>query len=135
MKLSQKWALALVIMSTPVLQSASQAQKDYQFSVGETATQSREQWAQLTGGEELARGKKVFFLPQPNYHLTKDENDPYDLTDGALSTRADDRVWFQKDAVGWMSIGTTSGVLMVIDLLQLVGQIAIRLLGGRDRCI
>src|SRR5690606_23698142 len=102
----------------------------------ENATQSRAQWAQLTSGEELARGKKVFFSPAPNYRLTTDENDPFDLTDGTLSTREDDRVWFQKDAVGWyLGAGTTSGSLMVIDLgsEQPIGQIAIRVLGGREQ--
>src|SRR5690606_33124675 len=50
--------------------------------------------------------------------------------------RADDRVWFNKDAVGWyQGVGTTSGVLMVIDLgsVQPVGQIAIRVLGGQEQ--
>jgi hypothetical protein len=136
MKHIQKWMIGLAVMSTPILTTAAHAQKDWQYTVGENATQSREQWAQLTSGEELARGKKVFFSPPPNYRLTTDENDPYDLTDGTLSTRADDRVWFQKDAVGWyLGAGTISGSLMVIDLgsQQPIGQIAIRVLGGREQ--
>ncbi len=137
MKHFGKWLIGLAITSTPILTTTvAYAQKDYQFATGEDATQSREQWKQLTSGEELARGKKVFFSPQPNYRLTTDDNDPYDLTDGTLSTRSDDRVWFQKDAVGWyLGAGTTSGSLMVIDLgsEQPIGQIAIRVLGGREQ--
>jgi hypothetical protein len=128
--------LTLALMSTSALTTAARAQKDYQFAPGESAEQSREQWKQLTSGEELARDKKVFFSPPPNYRLTTDENDPYDLTDGTLSTRADDRVWFQKDAVGWyLGVGTSGGILMLIDLgeTQPVGQIAIRVLAGREQ--
>ena len=62
MKQIHKWMIALALGSTPILTTAARAQKDFQFAVGENATQSREQWARLTAGEELARGKKVFFL-------------------------------------------------------------------------
>ncbi len=116
--------------------NAQNAPKDWQFTVGENATQSREQWKQLTRGEELARGKAVEFFPKPDYALTTDENDAYDLTDGTLSSRADDRIWFNKDAVGWFrKINPVSNYLMVIDLgsEQPVGQIAIRVLGGAEQ--
>jgi hypothetical protein len=132
----QKWLMGLAILSTLLLMTAAHAQKDYQFATGEDATQSREQWQQLTAGEDLARDKKVAFFPPPNYSLTTDENDPLDLTDGRLSTRVDDRVWFQKDAVGWYyGVGTSGGITMLIDLgkMQPVGQIAIRVLAGREQ--
>lgn len=134
MKTTSKWLAVLGLMSISIL--PAQAQIDWQHQVGENAGAAREQWKQLTSGEELARGKKVFFSPKPNYGLTTDENDPYDLTDGNLSTRADDRVWFQKDAVGcYLGAGTSGGSLMVIDLgeVQPVGQIAIRVLGGTEQ--
>ncbi len=98
--------------------------------------QARNEWQQLTKGEELARDKEVQFFPKPNYRLTTDQNDAFDLTDGRLSAREDDRIWFNKDAVGWYSgVGTTSGVLMVVDLgtPQPVGQIAVRMLGGGEQ--
>lgn len=134
MKTTRKWMVVLALMSTSIL--PAQAQIDWQHQIGENASAAREQWKQLTSGEELAHGKKVFFSPKPNYRLTTDENDPYDLTDGNLSTRTDDRVWFQKDAVGWyLGAGTSGGTLMVIDLgqVQPVGQIAIRVLGGYEQ--
>jgi len=115
---------------------AAQAQVDYQYQPGQPATESRAQWKSLTTGTELARGKKVFFSPAPNYRLTTDENDPYDLTDGTLTSREDDRVWFNKDGVGWyLSPGLANGVLMMVDLgaVQPVGQIAIRVLGGHEQ--
>jgi hypothetical protein len=103
--------------------------------VGKNAAESRAKWQRLTTGEYLARGKPVQFFSKPNDPLTTDDNDPYDLTDGQLSTRADDRIWFNKDAVGWLSVGTATGILMVVDLgqQQLVGQIAIRMLGGKEQ--
>lgn len=119
--------------------SASLAQqpavKDFQFDQGANATQERDDWKTLTQGEDLARGKAVKFSPQPNYHLTTDDNDVTDLTDGKLSARADDRLWFSKDAVGWYQLAATSGILMSVDLgsEQPIDQIAIRLLGGREQ--
>jgi len=136
MKISKKWIVALVAMGGPALNAPAQQPKDWQFEVGANATEAHARWQQLTRGEELARGRKVQFFPPPNYRLTTDENDPYELTDGTLTSRADDRVWFNKDAVGWYhGVGTTGGVLMVIDLgsLQSIGQIAIRVLGGREQ--
>ena len=109
---------------------------DYQHAIGQSATEAREEWTKLTAGTELAHDKKVFFSPNPNYYLTTDSNDPFDLTDGKLSARKDDRVWFNKDAVGWnLAHSNDQNVLMVIDLgeLQPVGQIAIRLLGGQEQ--
>jgi hypothetical protein len=128
--------LLLFVSSIIINANAQTAPKDWQHTVGESATQSREQWKQLTTGEELARGKAVEFFPDPNYALTTDENDAYDLTDGTLSSRADDRIWFNKDAVGWFrKINPVSDILMVIDLgsQQPVGQIAVRVLGGEEQ--
>ncbi len=129
--------MAMAIASIPMLSATAQeAPKDWQFEVGQTATVAHEKWHSLTAGENLALGKKVEFFPTPQDALTTDENDPYDLTDGKLSSRADDRVWFNKDAVGWYGgTGTAGGVLLVVDLgaPQPVGQIAIRVLGGHEQ--
>lgn len=117
--------------------SVQAAPVDYQYAPGTLATEARAQWHGLTKGVELARGKEVRFSHKPNYNLTSDENDPYDLTDGKLSSREDDRIWFNKDAVGWSKYGATPsmGVLMTIDLgeVQPVGQIALRILGGAEQ--
>jgi hypothetical protein len=97
---------------------------------------SRQEWQRLIQGENLALGKRVQFTPNPDYHLTKDENDPFDLTDGTLSSRADDRVWHNKDAAGWIaSTANRTAILMVVDLgaEQPVGKIAIRVVGGREQ--
>jgi len=109
--------------------------QDWQYSPGQSVVESREKWTKLTAGEELARGKRVQFFPSPNYGLTSNENDPYDLTDGTLSTSGSDRIWFDKNAVGWMASARGKGALMVIDLgtEQPIGQIAIRLLGGKEQ--
>jgi hypothetical protein len=134
MKVLTGLAMAVLVMSSTVL--VAHAQVDYQYKPGQPATASREQWKQLTAGDDLARGKKVFFSPAPNYRLTTDDNDPYDLTDGTLTSREDDRVWFNKDGVGfYLSPGLSNGILMMIDLgsVQPVGQIAIRVLGGHEQ--
>lgn len=114
---------------------ASQGSVDWQNQDGED-TGSHARWEQLTQGEELAAGKFVRLIPQPEYKLTTDENDPYDLTDGKLSTRKDDRIWFQKEAVGWYGAGgAIPAVTLITDLghSQPIGQIAIRLLAGKEQ--
>ena len=102
---------------------------------GEDAAANRAAWGKLTAGEELARGKAVQFFPKPGYRLTTDEHDSLDLTDGKLSSRPDDRIWFGKDAVGWLGVGMGGGVLLRVDLgtPQPVGQIAVRILGGHEQ--
>ncbi len=117
---------------------AQTAPIDYQHPPSQSTPEAREQWGKLTTGVELALGKKVFFYPDPNYPLTNDANDPYDLTDGTLAVTKyhDDRVWFNTDAVGWnMNKSTDKTVLLMIDLgeMQSVGQIAIRVQGGKEQ--
>ena len=96
----------------------------------------RAEWKELTAGEELARGKRVRLIPSPDYRLTTDENDPYDLTDGTLSTQPDDRIWHKKDAVGWYGAdGAFQTAVLLLDLEESkpIGQIAIRLLAGKEQ--
>lgn len=116
--------------------AAQTAAVDDQHSPGQSAPEAREHWKKLTTGTELALGKRVYFYPDPNYQLTTDPNDPYDLTDGKLSSLKNDRVWFNKDAVGWnMNKSTDKSVLLMIDLgeMQALGQIAIRVQGGKEQ--
>lgn len=99
-------------------------------------TGSHEVWQKLTEGENLVLGKPLRYIPRPDYRLTSDEHDAYDLTDGKLSTRKDDRIWFQKDAVGWYGAGAAiPTVTLLADLgkMEPVGQISIRLLGGKEQ--
>ncbi|MCC6424383.1 MAG: hypothetical protein IT447_12975 [Phycisphaerales bacterium] len=110
------------------------AQVDYQNAPQKPASVSRERWYKIaTSTENLALHKQVVFSPIPDDTLTSDENDPYDLTDGKLSAREDDRLWFEKDAVGWKY--ASNGVNMQIDLgaVQPVGRVAIRFLGGAEQ--
>ena len=127
--------LALLVLTSLWLHNLASA-ADWTGLVGTTAAESRAEWRRVTDGEELALGRAVRFFPKPNYRLTTDDNDAHDLTDGLLSVRSDDRVWFSKDAVGWhYGVGTGTGILMVVDLgqAQPVGQVALRTLGGREQ--
>jgi hypothetical protein len=110
------------------------AQVDYQNAPQKAATANRDRWHQIaTSTENLALDKPVMFSPTPEDPLTTDPNDPYDLTDGKLSAREDDRLWFEKDAVGWRY--ASGGVNMQIDLgqVQPVGRVAVRFLGGAEQ--
>ena len=91
----------------------------------------RKLWLDRTQGVDLARGKRLTFSPAPDYRLTRSETDTTDLTRGRLTTRADDRVWFDSNAVGWYNSGRND-VLIKLDLGQAepVEKVVIRLLGG-----
>ncbi|MGB2824995.1 MAG: hypothetical protein WBF17_28760, partial [Phycisphaerae bacterium] len=80
--------------------------------------------------EDLALGKKVVFAPAPNYALTaRGGTDAVDLTDGKLSSRKDNRLWFDSAAVGWSYAGLAQ---MAVDLGSPsdVGEVAMRWQGG-----
>lgn len=49
--------------------------------------------------ENLALGKPVFLIPNPNYTETVDVGDARQLTDGRLT---EDPIWRHKSAVGWV---------------------------------
>ena len=80
----------------------------------------------------LARGKHYQFSRVPDYRLTIDEADLTDLTDGRLSQREDEKIWFERHAVAWQG---DSGVHIVLDLeqVQKVGEVAPRILGGAEQ--
>lgn len=90
----------------------------------------RKLWLERVRGIDLTRNTPLVFSPPPNYSLTTDPHDPLDLTRGRLTDRSDDRVWFDKHAVGWY-FGTTR-VFIKLDLgkVEPVGKLVIRLLGG-----
>ncbi|MDH7569493.1 MAG: hypothetical protein QHJ73_07900, partial [Armatimonadota bacterium] len=83
-----------------------------------------------TPPENLAAGKRVQFVPAPNYNLTaKGGTDETDLTDGVLSDRQDQRLWFDSKAVGFSYPGLQQ---LAVDLgsEQSIGEVAVRFLGG-----
>ncbi len=92
-------------------------------------------WQQQTQGHNLALGKKFTFSLPPLYNLTKDEKDPYDLTDGKLSTQPKDKIWFDRNAVGWYANESSSGVNLLIDLekVENISKVCVRLLGGAEQ--
>ena len=95
----------------------------------------RQLWEERTQGKNLALGKELLFSSPPSYHLTRSDSDPFDLTDGKLSTVKDDLIWFGKDAVGWFGGTADSGVNLYIDLgkVENIEKLVIRCLGGESQ--
>ncbi len=78
----------------------------------------------------LALGKRVVYLPAPNYATTmRGDTDDWDLTDGKTSTRADQRIWYEASSVGWSYAGRVN---LAVDLgsVAAIDEVAIRFLGG-----
>lgn len=90
----------------------------------------RRLWFDRTRGVNLALGKKVLMYPPPDYALTKDENDAFNLTDGKLTERNDDKIWFDRSAVGWIENGNDRFLKISLGEMQPVGKLVIRCLGG-----
>jgi len=94
----------------------------------------RRMWEQYTKGNNLALGKKIIFSKRPDYKLTsKGDTDATDLTDGKLSNRKGDTIWFDKAAVGWYSAGAENGLNCLIDLGKIspVKDVVVRALCGK----
>ena len=85
----------------------------------------------VQGRNNLAAGKVFSFSPAPSYRLTVDKKDINDLTDGKLVKRRDDRIWFDRNAVGWR----TNEIYLTLDLGEKadLDKIVIRTLGGAPR--
>ncbi len=84
----------------------------------------------LDPARNVALGKPVTYLPTPDYSLTaKGDTDPADLTNGELTKREDQHMWFEASAVGW---GYAGRVNLAVDLgeVQPIDEVAIRFLGG-----
>ena len=78
----------------------------------------------------FALGRTVAFAPLPNYSLTMaGGTDAVDLTDGKVTTRADLKIWMDRNAVGYSYAGLSQ---LAVDLGEEreIGEVAIRLLGG-----
>ncbi|MDD4097873.1 MAG: discoidin domain-containing protein, partial [Lentisphaeria bacterium] len=90
----------------------------------------RQLWFDLTRGDNLALGKRVLLVPAPDYRLTTDENDGLDLTDGKLTRRSDDKVWFDRQAVGWYSGNGEAFLKLDLGKTEKLDRLVIRCLGG-----
>lgn len=80
----------------------------------------------------LALGKPYLYSSVPSYRLTTNATDLQDLTDGTLTSRKDDRIWFDATAVAWSG---DPNVNIQLDLGQVepIKEIGIRLLGGAEQ--
>jgi len=103
-----------------------------------TTRDNRQAWFDMVlGKENLALNKPLQLIPRPNYHLTvdkkgKDGCDATDLTDGNITKRVSDTIWFDRRAVGFY--GGVNTVFMRLDLGEVkpVDYIALRALGGSE---
>lgn len=111
--------------------------EDKPIAVGmEQATANRKLWKEKTLGTNLALGKKVTFSKIPSYKLTaQGDTDAVDLTDGDLSSRNNDTIWFDSKAVGWRITGTGINILIDLGKEQPVGRVVLRCLGGKSQNI
>lgn len=84
------------------------------------------------GQVNLALGRPYLYSAVPGYRLTANETDLQDLTDGELGYRADDKIWFDANAVAWYG---EVAVNIQVDLGEVapIGEIGIRLLGGAEQ--
>jgi len=84
------------------------------------------------GQENLALGKPCLFSAVPSYRLTHNETDLQDLTDGLLTWRQDDKIWFDANACAWYG---DPYVNIQLDLGEVrpVSEVGIRLLGGAEQ--
>lgn len=94
----------------------------------------RDQFEKLVAPGNLILGKPLRFVPQPfdMAGLTNDAKDVTDLTDGQLTTRTDERIWFDRNAVLWQN---TPLVTMFADLgqPQPIGSVVARFQGGGEQ--
>ena len=86
----------------------------------------------IDGRTVLSTERSYQYSAEPAYKLTRDDADLKDLTDGRLSERPDEKIWFERHAVAWYG---NHGVDIVIDLEKVagIGEIAARFLGGREQ--
>jgi hypothetical protein len=84
----------------------------------------------LVAGENLAAGKPCAFSPTPNYGPTAaGETDTADLTDGKLTQRPDQHIWFEAASVGW-TYTPVANLRLDLGQVQPIGEVVMRLQGG-----
>jgi hypothetical protein len=104
--------------------------------IPQIVTETRALWHKEIQGINLASGKKIIFSKTPTYYLTKKGGtDIMDLTDGILSSRKDDTIWFDSKTVGWYNDNIVNGTNLLIDLGKVcpVNKVVIRCLAGKSQ--
>lgn len=80
--------------------------------------------------EDLAQGRAVRFANPPAYALTAaGGTDSTDLTDGKLSSRSDDKLWFDNGAVGY-SYQQLAQLAVDLGAVKAIDEVAVRVQGG-----
>lgn len=128
-------ALALPLLSCASLRAEPDANEIGAQPQGvPTVAECIAHWYKILVGDELSAGKEVQFFPAPDYRLTTDQNDKFDLTDGKLASKNKESIWYHKAAVGWY-LPASEEISLMVDLgkEEEVGRIAIRVLGGREQ--
>lgn len=93
----------------------------------------RRLWLERSKGINLILNRPLLYAPKPDYVHTRNGNtDPTDLTNGRLSPRTDDRIWFEKSSVGWYNTGNDIYIRMDLGKVQSVSKIVMRILGGTN---
>lgn len=92
--------------------------------------QDRQLWFDQTKGENLALSRPLTLAPKADYRLTLDDKDNLDLTDGKLTGRIDDKIWFDRNAVGWYFEGHDVYLRLDLEKVQPLDRLVIRCLGG-----
>ena len=93
---------------------------------------NRKLWSERTAGKNLALGRTVKFFPEPAYKLTKkNDTDAADLTDGKLSTKYGDYIWFDPAAVGWSTWEKRCLVSIDLGSVCSISKAVVRVCGGR----
>lgn len=104
--------------------------KDVITAANPQVRQDRQLWFDRTRGDNVAEGKPIRMNPQPNYHLTTNDTDPTDLTDGKLTVHNDDKVWFDKRAVGWYFGNGETYLQIDLGEEEPLNHLVVRCLGG-----
>ncbi len=112
------------------IKTANAIPKELSAAANPQVRRDRQLWFDLTRGTNPAQGKAVLFNPPPDYRLTVGESDSTDLTDGKLTDRTDDKVWFDRNAVGWYMGNGETYLKLDLGNEQPIERLVIRCLGG-----
>lgn len=97
-----------------------------------SAERNRALWKKRISGTNLSSGLTAEFDPQPNYALTRvGKSDHKDLTDGKISTRYNEYIWFDPLAVGWSTNANVCQIKFDLKAVKNISKAVIRICGGR----
>ena len=82
--------------------------------------------------KNIALGKPYKYSAVPAYRLTRNETDLLDLTDGSLSHRRNQKIWFDPKACAWKGESTVS-IQLDLGAVEPIKEVAISLLGGAEQ--